>query len=166
MADTSLYDRDIVAWAEQQAEALRRLAASPAAANAVDWENVIEEIESVGRSELKGVESQLRNAIAHILKGYCDPDSLSRAAWSAETIAFLIDARRDFRSSMAVKLDLDRIWRDAWQLALAQLNAYMRLKGRRIAVPPGIPAECPYSLDELLAEDFDYEKALQRLSGV
>ena len=36
---SDLYDADIAAWAEQQANALRRRAA-----NEVDWENVAEEI--------------------------------------------------------------------------------------------------------------------------
>ena len=38
---SDLYGADIVAWAEQQADALRRRAA-----NEIDWENVAEEIES------------------------------------------------------------------------------------------------------------------------
>jgi glycosyltransferase involved in cell wall biosynthesis len=41
-----LYEADIAAWAEQQADALRRRAA-----NEIDWENVAEEIESLARSD-------------------------------------------------------------------------------------------------------------------
>lgn len=55
----SLYDRDFAAWAEQQARALRARAF-----DTVDWENVIEEIETLGRSE----RSALRAAIALILE--------------------------------------------------------------------------------------------------
>ena len=47
----SLYDDDIVSWAEQQAAALRELAAKPELSNVVDWENLIEEVETLGRSE-------------------------------------------------------------------------------------------------------------------
>ena len=36
------YDTDVAAWAEQQADALRRRAA-----NEIDWDNVAEEIEDV-----------------------------------------------------------------------------------------------------------------------
>jgi hypothetical protein len=79
MDTATLYDDDIVTWSERQAAALRALAARPELSNAVDWDNVIEEIECLGRSEWKGVASQIRNALAHILKGYCDPDSLSLA---------------------------------------------------------------------------------------
>jgi hypothetical protein len=79
MDTATLCDDDIVTWSERQAAALRALAARPELSNAVDWDNVIEEIECLGRSEWKGVASQIRNALAHILKGYCDPDSLSPA---------------------------------------------------------------------------------------
>ena len=51
MAETEnipdLYDTDILLWSEQQAELLRRRAA-----NALDWDNLVEEVEAVGRSEL------------------------------------------------------------------------------------------------------------------
>ena len=43
---SDLYEDDILLWSEHQAEALRRRAA-----NEIDWENVAEEIEAVGRSQ-------------------------------------------------------------------------------------------------------------------
>ena len=53
--DRSLYDTDIVAWSEQQAEALRDLARQAGKqSNAVDWDNLIDEVETVGRSESGG----------------------------------------------------------------------------------------------------------------
>jgi len=41
-----LYDLDFVQWSSSQADALRRRAG-----NEIDWENVAEEIESLGRSD-------------------------------------------------------------------------------------------------------------------
>src|SRR5918993_3808711 len=109
MDTATLYDDDIVTWSERQAAALRALAARPDLSNAVDWDNVIEEIECLERSEWKGVASQIRNALAHILKGYCDPDSLSRVAWSIETSNSLREARDDFRNSMREHIDMDTV---------------------------------------------------------
>jgi hypothetical protein len=158
MDGSSLYDDDFVTWSEQQAEALRALARSrPELSNVVDWENVIEEIETLGRSEWRGVESLLHQALAHILKGYCDPDSLSRIAWSVETRAFLDAARADFRNSMRRRIDMDKIWRDAFRSASQEMLAYKR------RVPPGIPSVSPFALDDLLQESFTYEEALRHL---
>ncbi len=44
-----LHERDALAWAEQQATLLRRLAAGERINDAVDWPWVIEEVEGVGR---------------------------------------------------------------------------------------------------------------------
>ncbi len=49
-----LYEEDILTWSERQAELLRRLAAGERVNDQVDWQNVVEEVESVGRSELHG----------------------------------------------------------------------------------------------------------------
>jgi len=146
-----------VTWAEQQAAALRELAAKPELSNVVDWENLIEEVECLGRSEWKGVESHLINALAHILKGFCDPGSLSRDAWSIETGNFLQEARKDFRNSMRRKIDPDEVWSEAFERAARELLTYKR------RIPPGVPAKSPFALDDLLAKSFDYETAVRRL---
>jgi hypothetical protein len=46
-----LYDSDILAWSEQQAAALRRLAGRRELPNELDLDNVVEEIETVGRND-------------------------------------------------------------------------------------------------------------------
>ena len=109
MTDTSLYDTDIVAWADRQVEELRRLAEA-GVTNAVDWANVIEEIESVGRSERHAVESLIINALTHLLKIVGDPDSLSARAWRQEIITFLDQATRRVTGSARAGLDLEELW--------------------------------------------------------
>jgi len=56
---SDLYDTDIVTWSAQQAELLRRVAAGERINDLVDWGNVIEEIESVGQSQVDALESLL-----------------------------------------------------------------------------------------------------------
>lgn len=68
MSDGStLYDEDFVAWSEQQAEALRT-AARAGSNQQLDWENLAEEIESLGRSEKRELRSQILRAVHHLLK--------------------------------------------------------------------------------------------------
>jgi hypothetical protein len=51
------YDDDILIWSERQAELLSRRAAGELVNDAdIDWPNVAEEIEDVGRSQLHAVE--------------------------------------------------------------------------------------------------------------
>jgi len=63
-----LYERDALAWAELQADFLRRLAAGERLNAAVDWPNVIEEVQDVGLSELRACQSLLAQAPVHLLK--------------------------------------------------------------------------------------------------
>ena len=57
---SDLYDTDILTWSERQAELLRRRAAGELVNDAeIDWPNVAEEIEAVGRTERRACESHL-----------------------------------------------------------------------------------------------------------
>ncbi len=58
-----LYDRDFVAWCEDTAAKLRRRNI-----DYLDFENLIEEVESLGRSERRELRNRLSVLIAHILK--------------------------------------------------------------------------------------------------
>jgi len=66
MPDT-LYEQDFFRWTEQQAEALRALAASGANLP-LDWENLAEEIEGLGRSDRRELANRIATVIEHLLK--------------------------------------------------------------------------------------------------
>ena len=91
-----LYERDILTWSERQADLLRRLAAGERLNEAVDWPNVIEEVQDVGRSALRSCRSLLRNALVHLLKLHAWPDSRAVGHWREETTSFLNDAEDCF----------------------------------------------------------------------
>jgi hypothetical protein len=59
---SDLYEADIVLWSEHQAELLRQHAATARENDAIDWPNIIAEIESVGNEQRFKVESLLRQA--------------------------------------------------------------------------------------------------------
>lgn len=157
MSAFSLYDDDVVTWSEQQAAALRRLSERPELSNAVDWSNVIEEIECLGRSEWKAVESQIRNALRHIIKGLSDPDSPSMDAWAIETDGFLDDARAEYRASMRQQIDVGRAWERALRDAARDLRLY------KVAVVTSFAKGSPLDLDDLLDPTLTYEPAIERL---
>jgi hypothetical protein len=86
MTDTkSLYDRDFVAWTEQQAEALRT-AARTGTNQALDWENLAEEIESLGRSDRRELQSQIQRIIRHLLKLQFSAASDPRRGWRESVV--------------------------------------------------------------------------------
>ncbi len=87
-----LCERDALAWAEQQAALLDRLAADERLNAAVDWSNVIGEVRDVGLSELRACRSLLRQAMLNLLKLHVWPDSPSSSHWRSEVRAWLTDA--------------------------------------------------------------------------
>ncbi len=140
---SDLYDEDILTWSERQAELLRRLAAGERVNDLVDWQNVVEEVESVGRSELHRTESLLTQALRHRLKIIAWPDSREVPHWQEEITLFQMDAARAFQESMRQRLDLALIYRRARHRFPQQIDG-------QPAVP--LPDICPVTLDELLTE--------------
>jgi hypothetical protein len=138
MAD---YDSDILEWSERQAELLRRRAAGDLVNEAeLDWPNIAEEIEDVGRSELHAVESLLVQALRHMLKAEAWPQSRDAPSWRADAIDFRQQARRRFAPSMRPKINVAGLYVDARRALPAAMDG----------LPPlPIQSEIP-TLDELL----------------
>jgi Domain of unknown function DUF29 len=74
------YDTDILIWSERQATLLRRRAAGELVNDAdIDWPNVAEEIESVGRSERRELRNRMARLHQHLLKWRYQPEHRSRS---------------------------------------------------------------------------------------
>ena len=77
---STLYEADFVRWTTEQANALRDLA-RVGSNLALDWENLAEEIESLGRSQRSELRSRIRTIIRHLLKLEISPATEPRAGW-------------------------------------------------------------------------------------
>jgi Domain of unknown function DUF29 len=140
---SELYDTDILLWSEEQSKLLRRLAAGERVNAEIDWEKVIDEVESVGTEQLHAVSSLLVQALAHMLKAQAWPNSREAPHWQAEARRFRMEAADRFAPSMRRRLDLDRLYRRALRILPDTFDG---------ATPQPLPAACPITLDELLAE--------------
>jgi Domain of unknown function DUF29 len=154
----SLYDEDFFAWAQQQAEVLRRLAETRRdLPNELDLENVAEEIEDVGRSELGKVESFIRLILIHLLRAASAPEARSYRKWCGEVRVFRADLLKNLTASMRGMVDMDYEWRQA------RIKAEGELFEHGDELLPNLPEESPFSLDDLTAESFEFEKAVARI---
>ncbi len=154
----SLYDDDIVTWSEQQAAALRELGTRAELSNAIDWENVAEEIESVGRSQIHAVEKLLVQTLAHLLKRLSAPSAPANDHWRSEIVTFQSAARISFENAMRQRLRWDVIWKSARSQASGSLLAY----GDELL--PGLPDSCPIEPDKLLSDNFDVDEIMRKLA--
>jgi hypothetical protein len=139
-----LYDTDILTWSEEQAALLRRRATGELVNDTkLDWPNIAEEIEDVGRSELHAVKSLLVQAMRHMLKAEAWPLSRDAPNWRADAVDFRRQARRRFTPGMRQRIDVAGLWADA----------LAALPDAQDGVPPlPVPDVCPVTLDELLGE--------------
>src|SRR6187455_2162897 len=110
----SMYETDILGWSRQQAELLRRIAAGEAVNEAPDWENIIEEVESVGRSELATVKSLIIQALAHMMKAEAWPGAtMPMAHWRLDAEMFREQAADRYAPSMRQNLDMQKLYQQA-----------------------------------------------------
>ena len=137
-----LYERDALAWSDREADLLRRIAAGERLNEAVDWANVIEEVQDVGLSGLRAVNSLLVQVLVHLLKLHAWPNSVAAAHWRGEIPGFLAGARRSFSPSMRRRIDLADLYADA----------VYEMTGRSddTGEPRPLPDACPFTLDDLL----------------
>ncbi|HEX3953953.1 MAG TPA: DUF29 domain-containing protein [Stellaceae bacterium] len=142
-ADGSLYDEDFYAWTEEQAALLRRVSPS---GNSLDIEHIAEEIEDLGRSELHACQSLVEHIIEHLLKleysGLVEP----AGHWRREIVEWRIQLARKLTRTIVAKLDLTVQYQAALRLLRFLEADVPSLRDR-------LPAECPYSLDQILGSD-------------
>lgn len=80
-----LYEEDFVRWTEQQAAALREAASAVVTNLPLDWENLAEEIDDLGRSVRRELNNRLLVVLEHLLKLEHSPATDPRRGW-IETI--------------------------------------------------------------------------------
>lgn len=159
MGDRSLHEADILAWTEQQAAALRALTGRPDLPNALDLPNVIEEIEALGRTELKAATSPIRLILEHLVKLASDPDAQARAHGIEEILHWHRDVQDSMAPSMHQRVDMETLWHRARRDA----ERALALHGAQVL--RGLPEACPLALSDFLAADFDDECALAKLEA-
>lgn len=123
-----LYDRDFLLWTEDQAAALRR---AKGANLPLDWENLAEEIESLGKSDRRALHSQIRRVLRHLLKLAVSPAAGPRRGWELT----IREARNDIaillRDSPSLGREVDKIIAEeaglACELAAADLEEHGEL---------------------------------------
>lgn len=132
------YERDFYAWTQDQAQKLR-----DRRHNEIDWENVAEEIESLGRSQRREIRSRLLVLLLHLLKWEFQPDQ-RKGGWQAS----IIEAREE----LASELDDSPSLRDYPNQAMARQYEIARIKAAAETGLPlaSFPAASPYTLEQVL----------------
>ena len=157
MSGSTLYEDDVLLWSEQQAEAIRRLGTRRDLPNELDIENVAEEIESVGRSELAAVNSHLRLILGHLMKLVLEPDSGAARHWRGEIVVFHSALSDHYAPSMRQHVDLDELW------ARMREQAILSSEDASRSIVEILPIRPPFALDDFIAYRIDSSALVARL---
>jgi len=141
-AITQLYNTDFYGWIQNQAETLR-------AGNfaALDLDNLIEEIEDMGKRQTQELRRRLSVLFMHLLKWQYQPALQSRSWVSTIKIQrFEIKAHIDDNPSL--KNVLDETIAKAWQGALIKAE---HETGFGVST---FPAQCPWTFEQAIDDEF------------
>ena len=132
--EQALYEEDFVRWTAQQARLLRE-GARRAVSLPLDWENLAEEVESLGRSDRREMENRLSTIMVHLLKLEASTAAPARAGWRAtireQRRALIKGVLRDSPSlQKEIAAAIVGEMQDARQLAADQLDDYGELTDR------------------------------------
>lgn len=105
---TANYDTDFYRWSRDQAAHLKKQEFAK-----LDIDNLIEEIESLGRSERSALESYLANLFLHLLKIKYQPKKHSRS-WDLSVKNAQYHALKMYKRSPSLKKYLPEIFKDAY----------------------------------------------------
>ena len=142
MSNSTLYEQDFYAWANEQAGLLRAGKLAQA-----DIEHIAEEIESMGKTEKRELVSRLSVLLLHLLKWQFQPGRRG-TSWQATIRLQRRDLTRHIRDNPSLKATLDEA------ISYAYGNAIIEAVGETGLLEGTFPTACPWSFEQMMAEDF------------
>jgi predicted DNA-binding ribbon-helix-helix protein len=136
------YGQDYYLWLTQTAQHLRQRAFDQ-----LDLENLIEEIDDMGRSEKRAVESNLRVVLMHLLKWKYQPQNRS-GSWKGSIAEHRIRIRKALRESPSLKNTLRDGFIETYQDAVKVAVQETELD------PETFPASCEWTVQQVLDEQW------------
>lgn len=157
LADADLYERDFFLWTQRQAAELRH-AAEHRANLPLDFANLAEEVESLGKSDRRAVTNHLATVIEHLLKLENSPAQPPRAGWRRSARDARTQLRLILRDSPSLLAGLPALIEDAYEIGVAKAETGLRRHEERAA----LPRSCPYGPEQLLDAGWWPERRAQR----
>ena len=137
----TLYEQEYDQWLEETVKILKNRQLDQ-----LDYDNLIEELETLGRSEKNAVKSLLLQVIIHLLllQFWTEEKERNSNHWSAEIITFRVQLEDRLTTNLRnyLRSELDKIYQNACLI----VNNKVQLTN--------LPDRCPYSLEELLQKDW------------
>lgn len=140
------YEKDFYKWTQDQAKILKKAKNLKAPDfSKLDIDNLIEEIESLGKNDKRVLRSQLVKLLMHLLKQKYQPEKqIDSNSWHNS----IIDATRELRylikDSPSLRNELNKIYLEAYEDAKEDAATETKLDIKKF------PKECPWKIEEIL----------------
>lgn len=137
---SNLYNQDYQLWLTKTAQQLRERQW-----HEVDWENLIEEIEDMRKSQRRAVESYLTRLLEHLFKlAYWQSEkSHSGNYWASEIVNFRYQIRKRLQESASLKSAMSEIDAETLPVAIKSVSKLFPL-----------PPNADISLEQALDDDW------------
>jgi hypothetical protein len=137
------YERDFYSWLMEQARFVRE-----GRWDALDRENLAEEIESLGREQFNKLESALRVLLMHMLKWDHQPERRSRS-WALSILDQRLVLDDVLTDNPGLKPRIDEAITRAYRRARLQAAKEAGMDESHF------PESCPYSFEEIVSREFE-----------
>lgn len=138
----SIYEQDFYAWTQQQAALLREHQFTR-----LDMDNLIEELESMGRSERRQLVNRLEVLLMHLLKWQYQPELRGRS-WQLTILEQRRRLVKLLRANSSLQPEVPALILEAYEDAAFSA---MRETGLPLTT---FPAQCPYSPSQVLEQNW------------
>lgn len=138
----SHYETDFYTWTQEQSALLKAGQFSE-----LDLDNLVEEIESMGRSEKRALESRLTVLLQHLLKWQYQPVRRGRS-WQLTIKIQRMEFLKVLRDNPGLKPGLDQVLVDAYVSAVIKAAQETGLD------ESVFPEHCPWELADIIRQDF------------
>ena len=138
----SEYQKDFYSWTCEQAELLKA-----GRFNELDVFNLVEEIETMGRSEKRELQSRLMVLLVHLLKWQYQPARRGRS-WTLTIKGQRINLEDVVSDNPGLKPQLLDLLSNAYRLAIVEVSKQTMLEESIF------PVKCPWTLDQIRDEGY------------
>lgn len=147
---TQLYDTDFYGWTQEQAAKLRALQTERNNLD-LDVENILEEIESLGRSDYRQLRSRLEEICIHLLKLQLAHHGESRRLWKNSVRGQRRSLAKLLEESPSLRRRLDEALLAGYEDALRHFDDEKLIS---LTMPMHLPGLSPFDLSDCLTDEW------------
>lgn len=136
------YEGDFFAWTQEQAQLLQARDTQ-----GLDWDNLAEEIASMGRHDRRRLEKRLRRIMHHLLKWQVQPERRGRS-WRNTLVEQRRQAEKLLKESPSLRPQLTELRDEAYPDAVRDAVNETGLRSQTF------PADCPFTAEQILDQGY------------